>query len=306
VRPDGSTWHFVDYTPSGSLIDQTTLFGNADTWARGQAWGVYGFTMAYANTGDARLLAAAEKTADWWLANVPADDVPYWDFNAAGIPNEPRDASAAAITASALLDLARLEPDPARAAHYLAAGRATLQSLMAPRYSGVATQGLLTDSVYNRQQDTQFGLATVWGDYYFEEALLRLRWFAPTGAAIAVSVASASTDAADAPKVLDSDPSSVWTPGADGDWVQLALPSGVVVHAVSVALPSGAAASASLEVETSTDGVTWTTATRALSSGQVSTPETYTFKPCPADYLRLVVHSSTAGPSVAIGQVTVY
>jgi hypothetical protein len=232
--------------------------------------------------------------------------VPYWDFNAAGIPNEPRDTSAAAITASALLDLARLEPDATRASHYLAAGRATLQALMTPHYSGAATQGLLTDSVYNRQQATEFGLATAWGDYYFEEALLRLRWFAPAGAAIAVSATTASTDAVDAAKVVDGNPATVWTAAADGDWVQLALPSGSTVHAVSVALPSGAAVSASLEVETSTNGSTWTTATRALSSGQVSTPEAYTFGAQPANYVRLVVHGSTAGPSVAVGQVTVY
>jgi hypothetical protein len=306
VRSDGSTWHFADYTTSGSRIDQTTLFGNNDTWARGQAWSIYGFTMAYGNTSDPRLLAAAEKTADWWLANVPADGVPYWDFNAAGIPNEPHDTSAAAITASALLELAYLEPDATRAATYLAAARATLQSLMTPQYSGAATQGILTDAVYNREQATQFGLATVWGDYYFEEALLRLRWFAPSGSPLAVSGTSASVDQADAPNVIDGDPTTAWTSSADGDWVQLDLPTGSAVHAVAVQLVNGANGSASLELQVSSDGSTWSTVARALSSGQVSTPETYTFASVAANYVRVVVHGGSAGLAVAIGGIAAY
>jgi hypothetical protein len=262
--------------------------------------------MAYANTSDPRLLAAAEKTADWRLANVPPDGVPYWDFNAAGIPAEPHDTSAAAITASALLELAFLEPDPSRAATYLAAARSTLQSLMTPQYSGAATQGILTDAVYNRQQATQFGLATIWGDYYFEEALLRLRWFAPSGIAVAVSSTSASVDEADAANINDGDPTTAWTSSADGDWVQLALPTGTTVHAVAVQLVHGDSVSASLEIQVSTDGSSWSTATRALSSGQVSTPETYTFAQVAANYVRVVVHGSSAGAAVAIGGVAAY
>ncbi|HEY0869641.1 MAG TPA: discoidin domain-containing protein, partial [Acidothermaceae bacterium] len=231
---------------------------------------------------------------------------PYWDFNAAGIPNEPHDTSAAAITASALLQLAFLEPDPTRAATYLAAARSTLQSLMTPQYSGAATQGILTDAVYNRQQATQFGLATVWDDYYFEEALLRLRWFAPTGGAAAVSAVSASVDQGDATNVIDSNASTAWTSSDDGDWVELALSNSTVLHAVTVQLVNGTNVSASLEFQLSTDGSSWTTVARALSSGQVATPETYTFAPVTANYVRVVVHGSSAGPAVAVGGVVAY
>jgi len=160
--------------------------------------------------------------------------------------------------------------------------------------------------VYNRQQATQFGLATIWGDYHFEEALLRLRWFAPSGTAIAVSSTSASVDEADAANINDGDPTTAWTSSADGDWVQLALPTGTTVHAVAVQLVHGDSVSASLEIQVSTDGSSWSTATRALSSGQVSTPETYTFAQVAANYVRVVVHGSSAGAAVAIGGVAAY
>jgi uncharacterized protein YyaL (SSP411 family) len=109
-RPDNSSYHVVDYdTITNQVLAKKTHQGAADesAWARGQAWGLYGFTVMYRETNDKKYLEQAEKIATFYLnhPNMPADKVPYWDFNAPNIPNEPRDASAAAIAASALLEL---------------------------------------------------------------------------------------------------------------------------------------------------------------------------------------------------------
>jgi len=109
-RPDYSSYHVVDYdTVSGKVIQKTTHQGytNESAWSRGQAWGLYGYTMCYRFTRDIKYLLQAEKIAAFMLnhPNMPKDLVPYWDYNAPNIPNEERDASAAAILASGLYEL---------------------------------------------------------------------------------------------------------------------------------------------------------------------------------------------------------
>ncbi len=122
-RPDASSWHVVDYDPeTGAVVKKQTHQGAADdsSWARGQAWALYGYTMMARETGQRAYLAQAVKIAQFIMNHprLPADKVPYWDFDAPGIPDAPRDASAAAIMASALLELseqaaALREPCPA-------------------------------------------------------------------------------------------------------------------------------------------------------------------------------------------------
>jgi unsaturated chondroitin disaccharide hydrolase len=109
-RDDYSTVHVVDYdTITGEVRQKNTLQGYSDesSWARGQAWGLYGFTMTYRCAKDVRFLQQAEQIAGFLLnnPNLPEDGVPYWDFNDPGIPDVPRDVSAAAIIASALYEL---------------------------------------------------------------------------------------------------------------------------------------------------------------------------------------------------------
>ena len=179
VRGDGSTAHVVDYgARSGKLRRKRTRQGYArnSTWSRGQAWAVYGFTMAYRETGDRRLLAAARRAADWYLGHLPSDLVPYWDFDAPGIPDAPRDSSAAAIAASGLLDLAELDPDAAQRARYHAAAEATLASLSSDRYlaRGHPDQSILLHGTQDRPRG-EYDTGLVFGDYYFIEALLRHR-----------------------------------------------------------------------------------------------------------------------------------
>jgi unsaturated chondroitin disaccharide hydrolase len=177
VRGDGSTFHVVDYSPgSGRVRGKRTRQGHSrgSTWSRGQAWAVHGFTMAYRETGVRRLLDAARRTADWFLTHLPPDRVPYWDFEAPGIPNEPRDSSAAAIAASGLLELAALEPDATRSARYRAAADSIITALSSAPYlaRGHSTQAILLHGTQDRPRGS-YDTGLVFGDHYFIEALLR-------------------------------------------------------------------------------------------------------------------------------------
>ena len=134
MRPDGSTFHVVRLDEQTGLpIWRGTVQGASDesTWARGHAWAVHGFTTAYRESGDERLLDAARRTAGFAVTNAPADGVPWWDYDA---PGTRRDTTAAAVLASGLLELARIDPDPQLRAQWRAAGMRTLRSLVGPQY----------------------------------------------------------------------------------------------------------------------------------------------------------------------------
>jgi unsaturated chondroitin disaccharide hydrolase len=181
VRPDGSTFHVVDYSPdTGALERKGTRQGHArdSTWSRGQAWAVYGLTMAYRETGDRRLLEAARRVSDWFIDHLPPDRVPYWDFDAPGIPDAPRDSSAAAIAASGLLELAALEHDSRRSAGYRDAAESIIASLSDAPY--LAPEGASQAILLHGTQDFprgNFDTGLAFGDYYFVEALGR--YFSP-------------------------------------------------------------------------------------------------------------------------------
>ena len=142
VRADGSTYQVVNYDPkTGAVKAKSTNqgAGTESTWSRGQAWAIHGFTTAYRETGDQRFLDTARRTADYFIQHLPTDLVPYWDFEAPGIPNEPRDSSAGAVAAAGLLELGRLESDPARAATYIGAADAIVTSLSSSAYLSEGT-----------------------------------------------------------------------------------------------------------------------------------------------------------------------
>jgi unsaturated chondroitin disaccharide hydrolase len=177
VRADGSTFHLVDYDPlTGAVRSRGTYAGASDasTWSRGQAWAVYGFTMVYRYTNDPRLLDAAERTADYFIDHLPADSVPYWDFNAPGIPNTSRDSSAAAIAASALLELSSFSSD-ARAKRYESAAGALLERLSSDAYLAIAggSPGILLHGVGAFPFNVEVDVSLIYGDYYFMQALFR-------------------------------------------------------------------------------------------------------------------------------------
>jgi unsaturated chondroitin disaccharide hydrolase len=116
VRPDGSTWQIVNFdSQTGAVRSRQAQQGFSvnTTWSRGQAWGLYGFTVSYRETGDLRFLDTARKLADYYLAHLPSDMIPYWDFQAPNIPNEPRDTSAAAIGLPASWNSPGWNPTPA-------------------------------------------------------------------------------------------------------------------------------------------------------------------------------------------------
>ena len=177
VRPDGSTYHVVEYSSkTGALKWRGTHQGYSDTstWSRGQAWAVHGFTMAYRETGDARFLDTARRTADYFLAHLPDDRVPYWDFNLPSLTGEPRDSSAAAIAASGLLELARLEPDRLSSGRYRDAATSILASLCSPPYLATGTQrGAILLHGTQHKPAGNYDTGLIFGDYFFLEALLR-------------------------------------------------------------------------------------------------------------------------------------
>lgn len=182
-RPDGSSVHVVCYNPDGTVAAKKTAQGAADNsaWARGQAWGLYGYTVMYRETKDKKYLDQARKIADFYLnhPNLPADKIPYWDFNALGvdspgIPNEERDASAGAIAASALLELSTYGGPSART--YRQAAEQMLQSLSGPTYRATVGENnhfLLKHSVGNKPGKSEIDVPLVYADYYYLEALLR-------------------------------------------------------------------------------------------------------------------------------------
>ena len=184
-RPDCSSYHVVDFDPdTGKVLRRRTWQGAADdsAWARGQGWGLYGYTMLYRQTRDPRYLEQARCIAGFLLDHprLPADGVPYWDFDAPEIPDAPRDASAGALIASALLELGQYVDAEARK-RYVGAAEDALRSLSAPPYRAEPGSNggfLLRHSVGSLPHDSEVDVPLTYADYYYVEALLRYRnWY---------------------------------------------------------------------------------------------------------------------------------
>jgi unsaturated chondroitin disaccharide hydrolase len=178
-RPDFSSYHVVDYdTVTGNVIKKNTHQGYADesAWSRGQAWGLYGYAMCYRETKDPAYLHHAEHIAAFLLhhPNLPKDMVPYWDFNAPGIPNEERDASAAAIMASALYELSGYSSN---AKEYRSAADKIMESLTNHYRSPIGENKgfILLHSVGSKPAKSEVDVPINYADYYYVEALLRAR-----------------------------------------------------------------------------------------------------------------------------------
>ena len=175
-RPDNSSVHVVDFDPStGTIRSRITHQGHSDdsAWARGQAWGLYGFTLTYRATKNPVYLAQAQKIAEFFFThpNLPADKIPYWDFNAPNIPNEERDASAAAIAASALLELSQY--DAANRTKYIGWADEVLASLSTDAYTSDTPPFFLNQSVGSKPGGLEINTPINYADYYYVEGLLR-------------------------------------------------------------------------------------------------------------------------------------
>jgi unsaturated chondroitin disaccharide hydrolase len=313
VRADGSTFHAVWYNPTtGAILKQGTIQGNRDasTWSRGQAWAVHGFTMMYRETGDASFLATARSTADWWLAHVPHDMVPYWDFDFTDGSSEPRDSSAAAIAASGLLELARLDPDSARASRYQAGAVATLTSLSSSAYrsDGTGSQAILLHGTrYKNDHPGDFDTGLIFGDYYFMEALLRLRSLAPATTPLPVrAVVASASDGHPATNTIDGNLATRWSATGDRQWIQYDLGTTQNVNKVGIAYYLGNQRTSRFEIQTSTDGASWTTRLGSVSSGATNALETYDIPDASARYVRVVGHGNSVDAATAITEVAIY
>ena len=175
-RADFSSYHVVDYNPeTGAVIKKLTHQGYSDesAWARGQAWGLYGYTMAYRETRDPKYLALAKEIASFIMKNPnrPADHIPYWDYNAPNIPDAPRDASAAAITSSALYELEGY----AKGNKYKQEADFILNQL-SKNYKSPVNQNegfLLLHSTGHLPAKSEIDVPINYADYYYLEACLR-------------------------------------------------------------------------------------------------------------------------------------
>jgi unsaturated chondroitin disaccharide hydrolase len=262
---------------TGQPVWAGTAQGASDTstWARGQAWAVHGFTTAYRETGDPRLLAAARQAAGFVVTHAPADGVPWWDYDA---PGTRRDTTAAAVQASGLLELARIDPDAAGRATWRAAGLRTLRSLVGPAYLARGT-GAWSVLLHGRHDPTYDDVGATYGDYYLLEALLRVQLL---------------------PSERPALPLASTRRGAGGG-LRADLGSRRRVSAVSVRWAAGASTATRYRVQTSVDGRLWTTVRGGVSSGRTTALETYDLRDRVTRFVRVVPLATSTG---APGRVT--
>lgn len=202
IRSDFSSYHVVNYDPyTGEVLHRQTAQGFADnsTWARGQAWGVYSFTMVYRYTRDKRFLQTAINMADFFLnnKNLPDDCIPYWDFNvgekgyypdfeyaSSNYEVIPRDVSAACIVASALFELCGYVPDINKKQTYYDIAIKLLHTLSSNKYRARENENknfILKHSVGNLPGNNEVDVPLIYADYYFLEALIRYNKMISTG-----------------------------------------------------------------------------------------------------------------------------
>ena len=177
LRPDDTTYHTFFWSPrTGEAIRGATAQGYADDscWARGQAWGIYGFALAYAHSGDPSMISVARRCADYFLDHLPEDGVPFWDLAFGTGSDQPRDSSAGAIAACGLDELARFVPDTDADRYRAGADRllGALTTHAVPAHPGPG-RPLLLHAVYDKPSGVGIDEGCLWGDYFYLEALLR-------------------------------------------------------------------------------------------------------------------------------------
>jgi lantibiotic modifying enzyme len=184
-RPDYSSYHVIDYdVNTGQVLGKKTFQGYSDSsaWARGQGWALYGYTMMYRFTKDEKYLNQAQHIANFILNNstLPEDKILYWDFNDPKIPNVPRDASAAGIIASALLELGQYSKGNEKK-NYVDAAKQMLMSLSSEKYQAKLGENggfLLMHSTGGLPLNSEIDVPLIYADYYFLEALKRYKdWY---------------------------------------------------------------------------------------------------------------------------------
>lgn len=177
-RPDYTSYHVVVYdTTTGGKIKGITHQGYSDSsmWARGQAWAIYGYTMTYRETKEEKFLDFAQRVTDVYLSQLPEDLVPYWDFDDPAVPNAPRDASAACVVASALLELSTFVKDEAKAEVYRKKAESMLKELSVHYQSETVNDAFLLHSTGHKPAGSEIDASIIYADYYYLEALIRAK-----------------------------------------------------------------------------------------------------------------------------------
>ncbi|WP_282132834.1 glycoside hydrolase family 88 protein [Cellulophaga baltica] len=179
VREDNSLYHLGSFNEeTGEFLKGYTHQGYADEsmWARGQTWGIYGFAMAYRETGRKDFLETSIKLADHFLERLPEDGIPFWDFDDPKIPNAPKDASAAAIAACGMFEIANLVEDVTLKNKFNTAANKFVEILSSDAYySGDKNQALLLHSTGHLPNNSEIDMPIIYADYYYMEALMRLK-----------------------------------------------------------------------------------------------------------------------------------
>lgn len=176
IRPDFTSYHTYLMRPeTGEAVEGKTHQGHADesTWARGQAWAVYGFAISYRYTKEERFLEVSKNTAEVFIKNLPADYVAYWDFDFNDENPDIRDTSAAAIFVCGLLELCKFVDDEQKARYMDYVDK--IMTSLSEKYTTIGNPeatGILTDGMYHRNDG--FNECVIWGDYFYMEALVRL------------------------------------------------------------------------------------------------------------------------------------
>lgn len=176
-RPDYTCYHVAVYDPeTGAFKRGCTHQGYSDssTWSRGQAWAIYGYTMVYRETKDPKYLGFVQKVADAYLSMLPDDKIPYWDFNDPTIPHCSKDVSAACVVASALLEL-KDYVGASEGLRYEDEAKEMLKSLTSEGYWSDDTDSFLLHSTGHRPAGSEIDYSIVYADYYFYEAMMRLK-----------------------------------------------------------------------------------------------------------------------------------
>lgn len=184
IREDGSTYHTFFMDPeTGEPARGSACQGYSDesAWARGQAWGIYGFALAYKHEKDEKYLRAFETVTEYFFAHLPEDLVPYWDLSFVSGTDEPRDTSSASIAVCGLLEMAQLV-DQEQAAFYRSIAEKVLRSVVVNYAVKDVSEsnGLVLHGTYSKKTPfntcTQEGVdeCVSWGDYFYMEALTRL------------------------------------------------------------------------------------------------------------------------------------
>ncbi len=181
-RKDNSSYHVISYdtiTGKAALKQTAQGYNNESAWARGQAWGLYGYTIMYRFTKCPEYLKQAENIASFIInhPNLPEDKIPFWDFNAPNIPDTYKDASAASIMCAALIELSTYT-NSANSTKYLKTAETQIRSLSSPQYRnalGNNVNFILKHGVGHLPANSEVDVPLSYADYYFVEALMRYK-----------------------------------------------------------------------------------------------------------------------------------